>query len=68
MEQEGPMDLEDFEHDIPEMPSAKVLLKEIIKILKKKNVNINFMSFYFAQKSRQQPPGMFIDDDENSEE
>lgn len=49
MWQEAPVDLEDFNYDIPKMSYAEDLLKETIKILNCKNDKINFFSFHFSQ-------------------
>lgn len=62
------MNLEDFNYHIPEVPSVEALLKDIIKILKSTNENINFLAFHIAQDLIHLPPGIFTNDDEDNEE
>lgn len=62
------MNLEYFEHDIFEMPSAKDLLKYIIKRLNRTNDKIKFLDFHFAQDFKHLPLEMLTRDDGDSEE
>lgn len=67
-QKKAPMDLEDFDYDVPKTPSIEDLVKDIIKRLKHANKKINFLAFHFAQDLRHLPQRMFSDDDEDIDE